>query len=115
MHFGRTAERLHISQARVSKQVAALERELGGALFDRSSRLVRLTPLGQRFVDVVGAAYQSLLDSVELVRDVYQPELLVGFLPTTGRAALIGVVREFERRHPDTVVRLIQIPYDDPF
>jgi len=67
LHFGRTARRLHISQSRVSKLVAALEREVGGALFDRASRRVRLTPLGGRFVERVGAAYRDLVSAVDEV------------------------------------------------
>ncbi|HZA57554.1 MAG TPA: LysR family transcriptional regulator, partial [Solirubrobacterales bacterium] len=46
LHFGRTAERLHVSQPRVSRLVASLETEIGGALFERTSRRVALTSLG---------------------------------------------------------------------
>ena len=45
-HFRRAAERLSVSQATVSQAVRRLEGELGGVLFDRSTRLVTLTPLG---------------------------------------------------------------------
>jgi DNA-binding transcriptional LysR family regulator len=44
LHFGRTAERLHVSQARVSQAIKKQERRIGGTLFERSSRQVRLTP-----------------------------------------------------------------------
>jgi DNA-binding transcriptional LysR family regulator len=48
LHFGRTAERLRLPQPRVSRLVASLERQVGGALFERTSRRVRLTRLGQQ-------------------------------------------------------------------
>jgi DNA-binding transcriptional LysR family regulator len=48
LHFGRTAERLGLSQPRISRMIRSLEREIGGALFERTSRKVRLTPLGAR-------------------------------------------------------------------
>ena len=46
LHFGRTAERLYLSQSRVSQTIRSMETSLGGRLFERTSRQVRLTPLG---------------------------------------------------------------------
>ena len=43
LHFGRTAERLHISTTRVSQTIAKLERRVGVPLFNRTSRRVELT------------------------------------------------------------------------
>ena len=47
LHFGRTADRLHISTASVSQRVALLERQLGGSLASRTTRRMRLTELGE--------------------------------------------------------------------
>lgn len=49
MHFRRAADRLRLSPASVSEAVSSLERSLGGQLFERTSRRVRLTPLGAEF------------------------------------------------------------------
>lgn len=50
LNFRRAADELHLSQPTVSKQVAALEAELGGDLFVRTTRSVSLTALGQTFL-----------------------------------------------------------------
>ncbi|AFM18489.1 transcriptional regulator [Mycolicibacterium chubuense NBB4] len=50
LHFKRAADKLMITPPPLSKQIKLLENELGGALFERGYRDVRLTPLGQRLV-----------------------------------------------------------------
>ncbi|MFJ3212571.1 LysR family transcriptional regulator [Streptomyces flaveolus] len=50
LHFGRAAERLHMTASPLSRQVAQLERELGGALFVRQYHHVALTPMGEALV-----------------------------------------------------------------
>lgn len=120
LHFGRTASRLHISQPRVSQRLGALERELGGRLFDRTSRRVRLTPLGVRFRDEVGAAYEQLLAAGRSVQNAGRRlagEIRIGFTSTTGGRALTRFVRAFEGCHPDVSVIQREVsfarPYDD--
>jgi DNA-binding transcriptional LysR family regulator len=51
LHFGRTAERLRVTTGQVSKVIKKLERQVGTALFERTSRVVRLTPVGRQLAD----------------------------------------------------------------
>ncbi|MGX1806713.1 LysR family transcriptional regulator [Nocardia sp. NPDC055321] len=53
LHFGRTADRMHVSTGRVSQIIRKLERRVGAPLFERNSRGVALTPLGLRMHEEV--------------------------------------------------------------
>jgi DNA-binding transcriptional LysR family regulator len=86
LHFGRAAERLSVSQPRVSRRVAALEREIGGTLVQRTSRRVRLTPLGEQFRDQIRPAYEQMRAAYEAAsRSVAEVtgRLRLGFTPAT--------------------------------
>ena len=99
LHFGRAAERLVQSRPRVSKLIASLEREVGGALFDRTSRRVRLTPLGTRFRDQLRPGYtqmQAALADARAAATEASGVLRVGFTVTTGGEALTRLVTVFE-------------------
>src|SRR5690349_6268606 len=58
LHFGRAAERLHISQPPLTRMIQQIENDLGVVLFERTKRSVRLTPAG---VELWQDAKQRLL------------------------------------------------------
>src|SRR5829696_2625778 len=60
LHYGRTAERLGLTPSRVSQMIRALEQRVGGRLFDRTSRRVCLTPLGDQFLQRAAPPYEQL-------------------------------------------------------
>ena len=60
LHFGRAADRLHRTTSHVSQTIRLLERRIGGPLFERSSRRVALTPLGERLLADLGPAHQEI-------------------------------------------------------
>ena len=64
LHFGRTAERLHVSAPRVSQAIAKQERRIGAPLFERTSRRVTLTPLGEQLRADLEAGYRRILEGV---------------------------------------------------
>lgn len=68
-HVGRAATRLHISQPPLSRQIRALEDELGTPLFQRTARGMTLRPAGEAFLERAKAIL-SLVDSApDVVRD----------------------------------------------
>lgn len=69
-HFGRAAERMHVSQPVVSQEVRRLERVLGALLFDRTTRTVRLTAVGESLLDdarAVRTAADNLVGQAQLM------------------------------------------------
>ena len=64
LHFGRAAARLHLTTSRVSQAIRGLERRIGAPLFERTSRTVRLTPLGETLFEDVGPAVQQLEEAL---------------------------------------------------
>ena len=66
LHFGRAAQRLHLAQPPLTRQISALETELGFRLFDRTSRTVTLTAQGQHFLPYARAA----LEHARLAQDI---------------------------------------------
>lgn len=64
LHFARTAQCLRISPGRVSQTIKALERRIGGALFERSSRHVALTPVGRQLCAHLAPAHRRIQQAV---------------------------------------------------
>ena len=60
LHFGRAAERLHVSTARVSQTIRKLERRVGVPLFNRTSRRVELSAVGRRLNEDLRPAWEQV-------------------------------------------------------
>ncbi|GHF55164.1 LysR family transcriptional regulator [Streptomyces mashuensis] len=117
LHFGRAGERLYVSQSRVSQLLRALEGRVGGRLVERTSRRVRLTPLGEGFLARLGPAYEALAAAVEETRAAASGvagTLRVGFVGAAG-AGLSRALRAFHAAHPACVAEVAEIPFADPF
>ncbi|WP_443032056.1 LysR family transcriptional regulator [Streptomyces sp. CA-210063] len=117
LHFGRTGERLYVSQGRVSQLIRSLEQRIGARLADRTSRRVRLTPLGEDFLDALRPAYAALRDTVENARAAalgVSGPLRIGFQGVMGYG-FMEVVAKFEDRYPGCPTRITELPLSDPF
>lgn len=117
LHFGRTAQRLHVTQARVSQAIKQQERRIGGQLFERSSRMVRLTALGELLRDDLRPVYAGLLQGVERARQAARgitSTLRVGMIPFN-TYDLRPFWDTFRARHPQWALRIRRAEFVNPF
>ncbi len=111
LHFGRAASSLRLSQPRTSQLIRSLERRVGGALFERTSRRVTLTPLGLRLRELTEPSIGELRAGLEQVRALAHG-LRVGFMGPFSSTAE-RVLGAFRARHPDCAVTLSEIHWTD--
>jgi len=115
LHFSRTAERLRVSPGRVSQTIKALERRIGGALFERSSRHVTLTPVGRQLHAELLPAHQRIQRALGNASAVYagiSGVLRVGFTAAWSGALIVRAAEEFNSRHPRCSVELQEVTYN---
>ncbi|MBG0568846.1 LysR family transcriptional regulator [Actinoplanes aureus] len=96
LHFGRTAQRLHVSTTRVSQTIAKLERRIGVPLFHRTSRRVTLTEAGRRLRDDLRPAWAQVTAAVQRATG----RLSVAFVGAATGQLLLQVVALYQQRHP---------------
>ena len=102
LNFTRAAARLHVVQQSLSATIKQLERELGVRLFDRTTRVVRLTAAGQDFLP---AARHVLTEAEHAfasarVQAEIRPELSVGFSFAIDDQARYQFLERFIGEHP---------------
>jgi DNA-binding transcriptional LysR family regulator len=118
LHFGRTAERLGVSQPTVSEAVRSLEGRVGGKLFERTSRRVRLTTLGQELERNVRPACDTLDRALKEVRRIAEGAagpLRIGITTNSDGPPFTRLVSAFERRYPEYSVSLHEVDPWDPY
>jgi DNA-binding transcriptional LysR family regulator len=117
LHFGRTAERLMVSQARVSQTIAKLERRFGVSLFERTSRRVALTPVGAALYTDVRAGHDRIEKGVAAAvaagRGV-TGTLAVGLEAPAVAELAAGVFARFRARHPGVELVFRETGFTDP-
>src|SRR6202142_3430870 len=112
LHFGRTAELIHLSQPALSLQIKALEEEVGVRLFERNRRKTTLTAAGAAFRDDAAAALSQLdqaIRSARLAASGKRGLLRIGFVSTAGIEIVPDIVRQFRKSNPDVEFSLRNI------
>jgi len=112
LHFGRTAELIHINQPALSLQIRALEEEVGVRLFERNRRKTTLTAAGSAFRDDAAAALSQLDHAVRRARLAASGKLgllRIGFVSTVGSEIVPNIVRQFRKSNPEVEFSLRNI------
>ena len=103
-HFGRAAERCHVSQPTLSIAIRKLEEELGVPLFERAKQSVTLTPLGQKTLALAVQVIEQTARIKDLAasdRDQLSGPLALGTLPTVGPYLLPQFIPLLQELAPD--------------
>ncbi len=115
LHFGRAAQRLHMTQPPLTQAIAQLEKQLGLRLFDRTKRSVQLTPAGQALVlqarELLARA-QALPAQARAAAAGEVGRLRLAFVSTVGFALLPQWVRTFREQYPRVQLELIEATGD---
>jgi DNA-binding transcriptional LysR family regulator len=117
LNFTRAAERLHLSQPALSKQIRGLETTLRAQLFRRDRRQVELTAAGTALHAVARSLLQDWDDGVAVVGDTAAQDarvLRVGTLTSIGRALYPAITGQFAKRQPGWQVELHTHGWGDP-
>jgi DNA-binding transcriptional LysR family regulator len=109
--FSAAAEALSYTQPAISQQVAALEKQAGATLVDRTSRGVRLTEAGLALVDhaeVVLARLAAAEAELEAMAGVRGGRVRLSSFPTAGASLLPPAVALFTERHPEVELSFVE-------
>jgi DNA-binding transcriptional LysR family regulator len=112
LHFGRAAERLHMSQPPLSQAVKSLESRLGVPLLHRTTREVALTPAGAVFVDrcrELVAAAEAADAAARQAADGQAGQLRIGAVTSAFDDLLQRTLDGFRREHPRVDIRVREL------
>lgn len=101
--FTRAAEQLHITQPTLSRQLAALEEELGSVLFNRSGRNITLTEEGlllkRRALEIIGLQ-EKIIDEFKGNEEEVEGVITIGCGEFAAVEILAQICKEYKKRYP---------------
>lgn len=108
LSFTGAAGELNVTQAAVSRQIAALEQRLGCALFVRRPHQVVLTPAGRKLGEAVTQGFALIAGMVEhIAANEARASLVIGATTAFSHFWLLPRLSDFRRRHPDIAIRIV--------
>lgn len=110
--INRAAERLRMSQSALSRQIQSLEHEMGGALFERTSSGISLTPAGLALRARMSAVLSGYDRAVMEVRRIVRGEqtiLRIGYMASAAKDYLETALQHVRAQHPGLVLKLLDL------
>ncbi|MCY1412098.1 HTH-type transcriptional regulator BenM [compost metagenome] len=112
LHFGRAAQRLHLAQPALTRQISALESQLGFRLFERSSRSVSLTGEGQQFLPYARGVLEQLTLSESFAAKLAAGtagHLSIGYASSVALSdRFTQAIQQFSRAYPQVRLTLVE-------
>ena len=110
--FSKAAKKLHIAQPSLSVMVSGVEQEIGSQLFDRSVSPVRLTQVGEKYIECCENISLIEEDFINYLNDIHGLE--IGEISIGGSALYISsvvphILNEFSGRHPSIKIQLYDL------
>src|SRR5262245_37927652 len=113
LNFGRAAERIGIAQPPLSKQIAAMERQLGVVLFRRTKRKVALSEAGLALLPAARRILADLAQAEATAQQAARGEagnLRIGYTGVTVFARMLSdLIRRYRRQFPGVTVSLLEL------
>ncbi len=114
--FTSAAEELNLTQPSVSARIANLEAEVGGELFERRGRTLKLTPLGRQFLPYVERTLAVLTDGVEAVENFHAGKsgrIVLGSLDNMATIMLPEPLEQFREIYPSVDITIVVRRFQD--
>src|SRR5215831_17943141 len=108
-HFRKAAERCLVAQSALSRQIAALEQELGVTLFTREKKRVRLTPAGEEFALYVRKAMEQLQEGQQILTQVQSGQhgmILLGCIESLATVFLPTLFATYNQDYPQVRLKV---------
>lgn len=109
LSFSMACERLHLSQSALSLAIKSLEAQLGGALFQRTTRQVTLTPEGEALLPMARqllAGWDDVQDAMRQRFSLQQGQVSLASMPAFAGSWLPTMLKDFRQRYPHIGVKV---------
>lgn len=118
LHFRRAAERLHLAQPALSRQIRQLEQDLGAELFRRTTRRTQLTAAGKELYEHMIPIAQAFQQARAAVRRTSRGEfsrLTLGYIPSASHVLVPIILKCFREFFPNAELRLRSMLTEEQF